>query len=78
MADNSATLALVHFLHNALEMNPCGYCDRTGDGREDCEGCGASPEMRCIGCTWHARGWCDAPAHLRCPIQRIQEVTRAA
>ncbi len=66
MADNRATLELVTYLSDCLEQSVCDYCDRKGDGREPCEGCGAPPMQKCYRCGWRARGWCDAPAHVRC------------
>ena len=69
---NEGTLALITFLSDKLEMTVCRYCDRPGDGTEPCEGCAAPPMRKCIGCSWRFRGWCDAPAHLRCPIQRYR------
>ena len=63
---NTETLKLVTLIGDLLEQHACAYCGRKGNGREECEGCGAAPARECIRCGWRSRGWCDSPAHLRC------------
>lgn len=71
MATNRATLKLVSLLGDCLEMYPCGYCGREGDGREECAGCGAPPATECVCCGWRSRGWCDAAPWIRCFLRGV-------